>query len=288
MLVERAREAGTAFEVTPDNQAAVLELARRLDGIPLAIELAAVRLRTLGLDQIVERLNDRFHLLVGRSKTTAPRHQTLEATIAWSHDLLANEEQAVLRRLSVFAGSFSLEAAEQVGQVGVDVPADVVDALASLVERSFVMREGTSERARYRLHETMSEFGLLRLREAGEEARARSAHLSFYSRLCRPSEVVRGREDVESKLAWLGALDLEADNIRMALRRCLADPDAADLGLVMAAGLGQYWRTRAVSEGAHWINALLDRQGGDDGVRGEALFVKVDLSVVQGDHCRGP
>ena len=119
LLVERAREAGAAFEVTPDNQAAVLELARRLDGIPLAIELAAVRLRTLGLDQIVERLNDRFHLLVGGSKTSPPRHQTLEATIAWSHDLLAKDEQAVLRRLSVFAGSFSLEAAEQVGQAGV-------------------------------------------------------------------------------------------------------------------------------------------------------------------------
>ena len=90
-----------------------------------------------------------------------------------------------------------------------------------------------------------------------------------------------------SKLAWLGALDLEADNIRMALRRCLDDPDAADLGLTMAAGLGQYWRTRAVSEGAHWIDALLDRQGGDDAIRGEALFVKVDLSVVQGDHAGG-
>ena len=90
-----------------------------------------------------------------------------------------------------------------------------------------------------------------------------------------------------SKLAWLGALDLEADNIRMALRRCLADPDAADLGLAMAAGLGQYWRTRAVSEGAHWIDALLDRRGGDDAIRGEALFVKVDLSVVQGDHAGG-
>ena len=133
----------------------------------------------------------------------------------------------------------------------------------------------------------MSEFGLLRLREAGEETPARSAHLSFYSRLCRPSEGLRGAGDVESKLAWLGALDLEAENIRVALRRCLADPEAADLGLVMAAGLGQYWRTRAVSEGAHWIDALLDRPGGDDAIRGEALNVKVDLAVVQGDHAGG-
>ena len=113
LLVERAREAGAAFEVTPDNQAAVVELARRLDGMPLAIELAAVRLRTLGLDQLVERLNDRFHLLVGGSRTAPPRHQTLEATIAWSHDLLDADDRAVLRRLSVFAGSFSLEAAER-------------------------------------------------------------------------------------------------------------------------------------------------------------------------------
>ena len=97
---------------------------------------------------------------------------------------------------------------------------------------------------------------------------ARSAHLSFYSRLCRFSEVDSvGAEDVASKLAWLDALDLEADNIRAALRHCLADPDGADLGLAMAAGLGQYWRTRAVSEGAHWIDALLDRRGGDDAIR---------------------
>ena len=164
LLVERAREAGAAFEVTPDNRAAVVELARRLDGIPLAIELAAVRLRTLGLDQVVERLNDRFHLLVGGSRTASPRQQTLLATIAWSHDLLGQDEQAVLRRLSVFAGSFSLEACENVGQAGTGTPADVFDLLTALVERSFVIREGTSGRARYRLHETMREFALLRLR----------------------------------------------------------------------------------------------------------------------------
>ena len=186
MLIERAREAGAAFEVTPDNQAAVVELARRLDGIPLAIELAAVRLRMLGLDQLVERLNDRFHLLVGGSRTAPPRHQTLEATIAWSHDLLGPDERAVLRRLSVFAGSFSLEAAEAVGQAGTATFA--LDVLTSLVERSFVVREGTSERARYRLHETMREFALLRLREANEEANAREAHLAFYSGLCRSAE----------------------------------------------------------------------------------------------------
>ena len=92
---------------------------------------------------------------------------------------------------------------------------------------------------------------------------------------------------MRTKLAWLDELDLEADNIRAALRHCLADPDGADVGLAMAAGLGQYWRSRAVSEGAHWIDALLARRGGDDAIRGEALFVKIDLAVVQGDHAAG-
>ena len=287
LLVERAREAGAAFEVTADNRAAVVELARRLDGIPLAIELAAVRLRTLGLDQLVERLNDRFHLLVGGLRTAPPRHQTLEATIAWSHDLLEQDARAVLRRLAVFAGSYSLEAAEKVGHAGAATPTDVMDVLASLVERSFVIREGTSGRARYRLHETMREFALLRLREADEEAVARSAHLSFFAGLCRFTEFDTAGVDPASQLASLDELEVEADNIRVALRHCLADPDGVDVGLTMAAGLGQYWRYRAVTEGAYWIDALLDRRGGDDAIRSRALFVKISLAVVQGDHATG-
>lgn len=286
LLVERSREAGAAFEVTPDTQAAVVELARRLDGIPLAIELAAVRLRTLGLDQLVERLNDRFRLLVGGSRTAPLRHQTLEATIAWSHDLLGHDDRAVLRRLAVFAGSFSLEAAEEVGQAGAATSTDVMDVLTSLVERSFVIREGTSGRARYRLHETMREFALLRLVEADEEAVARSAHLSFFAGLCRFTEFDAAR-DPASQLASLDELDVEADNIRAALRHCLEDPDGVDLGLTMAAGLGQYWRYRAVTEGAHWIDALLDRRGSDDAIRSRALFVKISLAVVEGDHAAG-
>src|SRR6266508_328835 len=220
LLVERAREAGAAFEVTPDNQAAVVQLARRLDGIPLAIELAAVRLRTLGLDQLVARLNDRFHLLVGGSRTAPLRQQTLEATIAWSHDLLSQDDRAVLRRLSVFAGSFSLEAAEAVGQAGATKPSEVVDVLTALVERSFVIREGTSGIARYRMHETMKEFALLRLIEAGEEAVVRDAHLAFYAGLCRFSELDVAPADHSRTLASLDLLDLEADNLRAALRRC--------------------------------------------------------------------
>ena len=287
LLLERAREAGAGFEVTPHNQDAVVELARRLDGIPLAIELAAVRLRTLGVDQLVERLNDRFHLLVGGSRTAAPRHQTLEGTIAWSHDLLAHDDRAVLRRMSVFPGSFSLEAAERVARAGDKTPLVVLDSLTNLVDRSFLIRAGTSGRARFRLHESMREFALLRLIEADEEAVTRDAHLSFYADLCRFTELdLAGPGDL-TKLASLDELDLEADNIRAALRRCLADPEGADLGLAMAAGLGQYWRTRAVSEGGHWMVALLGRRGRDDAVRCRALFARIGLAVTQGDHRAG-
>ena len=164
------------------------------------------------------------------------------------------------------------------GQAGAGSPAGVFDLLTALVERSFVIREGTSGRARYRLHETMREFALLRLREADEEAAARSAHLTFYvAPLPFHGSRHRQGEDAASKLARLDELDLEADNVRAALRHCLADPDGADLGLAMAAGLGQYWRSRAVSEGAHWIDALLARRGGDDAIRGEALFTRSTL-----------
>ena len=287
LLVERAREAGAPFEVTIDNQAAVAELARRLDGIPLAIELASVRLRTLGIEQLVERLNDRFRLLVGSSRTAPLRHQTLEATIAWSHDLLGPDDRAVLRRLSVFAGSFSLDAAEKVGQAGAATGFGPLDVLTNLVERSFVVREGTSGRARYRLHETMREFALLRLREAGDEAIAKDAHRSFYSSLCRPTEFDLAQPDVASQLAVLDELDLESDNIRVALRHCLADPNGLDLGLTMAVALGQYWRYRAVTEGVYWIDALLARRGGDEAIRSRALHVKITLAVVQGDHAAG-
>ena len=286
LLLERAREAGAAFEVTPGNQAAVIELARRLDGMPLAIELACVRLRTLGLDQVIERLNDRFQLLVGGSRAAPPRQQTLEATIAWSHDLLDPHDRAVLRRLAVFAGSFSLEAAEAVGRSGTERSARSLHALSDLVERSFVVREGTPARARYRLHDTMREFALLRLREAGEEAQAAEAHRAFYARLCRSTEVDGHRPDAAAQVEALDALDLEADNIRVALRHCLADPDGADIGLEMAVGLGPHWRYRAVSEGALWIDALLARHGRDD-ILGRALDVKVSLAIVQGDHVAG-
>ncbi|MBA2488935.1 MAG: hypothetical protein H0V36_06360 [Chloroflexi bacterium] len=140
--------------------------------------------------------------------------------------------------MSVFAGSFSLEAAEEVGRAGAATPPSVTDTLIDLVERSFGIREGTSGRARYRLHETMREFALLRLIEADEEAAVRDAHLSFFAGLCQFSELELAGADGTSTLASLEELDLEADNVRAALRYCLALSDGADVGLSMRPALG--------------------------------------------------
>ncbi|WP_297343274.1 LuxR C-terminal-related transcriptional regulator [Amnibacterium sp.] len=287
LLVQRAAAAGAPLVVTEANMAGVVELARRLDGIPLAIELAAVRLRSFSVEDLVERLNDRFHLLVGGSTAAPARQQTLEATIAWSHDLLSSEGRAVLRRLAVFPASFTLAAAEHVCGWGTVTSPTVPQALAALVDRSFVTFERTSSGGRYRMHETMREFASLRLHDAGEERNCRDAHLSFFAALCRRVDSDGRTADDELTLEFLQALDLEADNLRGALRYCLTDLVDADVGLEMAAGLGRYWANRALSEGVHWMDSLLQRRGTDPAARARALFVRGYLAVAQGDHVAG-
>ena len=286
LLVERASQAGADLTLTEANLADAVELVRRLDGIPLAIELAAVRLRTLGLQQLVKRLNDRFHLLVGGSTASPARQQTLEATIAWSHDLLRSEEKTVLRRLAVFPASFTLEAAERVCE-GAPPGPDVLIAISALAERSFVNVERSTGESRYRLHETTREFALIQLRTAEEEQLARHLHLTYFAELCRRADSDGHVADDETTLANLEALDMEADNIREALRYCLTDPASVEIGLEMAAGLGRFWTNRALSEGVHWIDALLERESSIGGSRARALFVRSYLAVAQGDQSSG-
>ena len=287
LLIDRAGAAGADLTATEANVSDVIELARRLDGIPLAIELAAVRLRTLGLHELVERLNDRFHLLVGGSAAAPARQQTLEAAIAWSHDLLSPEDQTVLRRLSIFPASFTMEAAESVCGEGPTPTPDVLAALTALADRSFVNVERTAGGARYRLHETMREFALQRLRTADEEELVRRAHLLFYAQMCARADSDGHGADDEITLANMEALDVEADNIRGALRYCIADPARSEIGLEMATGLGRFWTNRALSEGVHWLDSLLEQQGGDNRARGRALFVRSYLAVAQGDQTSG-
>jgi predicted ATPase len=241
------------FELMASNRAAVVDLCRRLDGLPLAIELAAVRTRVLTMEQILDRLTDRFSLLTGGSRAALPRHQTLRTTIDWSHDLLEAAERVLLRRLGVFAGRFTLEDVESVCTSD-DVPAArALDLLSSLVDKSLVVREDAKGRACYRLHETMAEYTRLKLREAGEEDVVELRCADFYVSRCQRAAEQPVRYELPGWLEWM---ELEIDNIRSVLRRCLIHADFPR-GIDLACSIGWYWITRATSEGVRWLDELL-------------------------------
>jgi predicted ATPase/DNA-binding CsgD family transcriptional regulator len=278
LFSQRAAAASGSFELTASNQAAVVDLCRRLDGLPLAIELAAVRTRVLAVEQILGRLADRFSLLTGGSRAALPRHQTLRTTIEWSHDLLADGERSVLRRSCAFAGRFTLEDVESVC-MSPDVPAaQALDVLSSLVDKSLVMKEDAKGLACYRLHETMREFARLKLGEAGEEEDVGLRCAEYYRSRCRRTALDSRYRLVE----WLAWADLEIDNVRAVLHRCLTDTDAPR-GIDLAASLGWYWITRATTEGMRWLEELLAAGGGDPEMRAWAYFMRGFLAVLKAD-----
>ena len=275
LFVERAAAASGSFELTASNRAAVVELCRRLDGLPLAIELAAVRTRVLSVEQILDRLADRFGLLTGGSRAALPRHQTLRTTVEWSHSLLGSDERTLLRRLCVFAGRFTLEDVESVCASD-DVPApQVLDLLSSLVDKSLVMKEDVPGPACYRLHETMREFAGLKLREAGEEDVVERRCEEYYVSTCRRSAEWARYRLVE----WLAWTDLEIDNIRSVLRRCLVHVDIAS-GMDLATSLPLYWATRATTEGVRWLDELLTIGCGDPELQARAEYLRGFLAVL--------
>jgi predicted ATPase/DNA-binding CsgD family transcriptional regulator len=278
LFMDRARAAAGTFELTISNQTAVAGLCRRLDGLPLAIELAAVRTRVLTAEQILDHLSDRFSLLTGGSRAALPRHQTLRTTIEWSHDLLTSGERAVLRRSCAFAGRFTLADVESVC-TGPDVPAaQALDVLSALVDKSLVMKEDAKGLACYRLHETMREFAGLKLGEAGEREAVELRCAEYYRSRCRQS-AIEGRYRL---LDWLEWADLEIDNIRLVLQRCLVRGDAA-CGIDLAASLGWYWITRATTEGMRWLEELLAMDDGDSRVRAGGYFICGFLAVLKAD-----
>jgi len=275
LFTERAAAASGRFELTASNQAAVVDLCRRLDGLPLAIELAAVRTRVLSVEQILDRLSDRFSLLTGGSRAALPRHQTLRTTIEWSHDLLEPDERMLLRRLCVFAGRFTLEDVESVC-TSLDVPAPrALDVLSSLVDKSLVMREERAGPACYRLHETMREFAGLKVREAGEEEAVELRCAEYYVSTCRRSAEWARYRLVE----WLDGMDLEIDNIRAVLRRCLVRADVAR-GMDLAVSVRWYWATRATTEGVRWLEELLAIGCDDPDVQARAEYLRGFLAVL--------
>lgn len=213
LFVDRAVAAEPRFALTDANAAAVAAICQRLDGIPLALELAAARLQARTVEQLRDRLEDRFRILTGGSRTALLRQRTLRATIDWSHDLLTEPEQLLFRRLSVFAGGFSLEAAEQVCSDSQVAPEDVLDLLTRLVERSLVILETSHAHGRYRLLETLREYALEKLRTEDEEPELRRRHLMYCIAFAEPVEPALRGQDQQT---WLERLHDELDNFRAA------------------------------------------------------------------------
>ncbi|CAM5320772.1 LuxR family transcriptional regulator [Streptomyces spiroverticillatus] len=260
LFLDRAVAARPGFQLTDDNRDQVVALCRRLDGIPLAMELAAVRLRALPLEQVLRRLEDRFRAL-GASRSGHPRHQTLRTAIDWSHDLCTPEERTLWARLSVFAGGFDLAAAERVCADADLDPYDLVDHLIGLVDKSVVVREEGEDGDRYRMLDTVREYGAERLAETGGGARRLVVrHRDHYLRLAREADAEWFGPD---QVAWTRRLDREVDNFRTALEFCFEEPGEAAAGVAIAGALGGLWigRTR-LAEGYRWcVRALATGAG---------------------------
>ena len=278
LFAERAAAASGTFELTGSNQMAVVGLCRRLDGLPLAIELAAVRTRVLTVEQILERLSDRFALLTGGGRAALPRHQTLRTTIDWSYDLLVVGEQLLLRRLCVFAGRFTLEDVESVCTSDDLGATDVFDLLSSLVDKSLVSKEDFRGRACYRLHETMREYALLTVRAAQEEDLLGERCLEHYRTRC-----LQSADEARYRLVeWLAWAELEIDNIRAVLHQCVARQDVAR-GLDIAASLRYYWITRGTTESVRWLDQLLASGEASPHTQVRAYYLRGWLSLLQAD-----
>src|SRR5580704_10315237 len=230
------RDLAVPYQLDGRTLSTMARVCRALDGMPLAIELAAARLRTMSLDQLANRLDDRFRLLTSGSRTALPRHRTLRAVVDWSWELLTDAERMVLRRLSVFSGGASLEAAERVCVGDGGEQEQVLELLTSLAEKSLLLAEGDSA-PRYRMIGTIKEYAGDRLAEAGESDLARHAHLAYFTELIETAEPHLRRVE---QLEWLATLEAEHDNISAAMRGALAAGEAQS-AMRLAAGAGWYW-----------------------------------------------
>jgi predicted ATPase/DNA-binding SARP family transcriptional activator len=244
LLRDRAEAVRRDLSVDANQLATMARICRALDGSPLAIELAAARLRTMSVEQLAHRLDDRFRLLTGGSRIALPRHRTLRAVVDWSWELLSDEERVVLRRLSVFAGGASLEAAEHVCAGEEIYPELVLELLTTLTEKSLLAADGAGtdnaegvDAPRYRMSGTIREYAAQRLAEAGEEETARQAHLAYFTALTETAEPhLRSRDQLE----WLARIQAEHDDIAAAMRGALAAGEAQP-AMRLAAGSGWYW-----------------------------------------------
>ena len=280
LFATRAAQAAPGFELGGDNADAVASLCHRLDGMPLAIELAAARVSVLTPAQIVERLDDSLDLLSAGARTAMTRQQTLRATLAWSFELLEAGEQVLLRRLAVFAGGFGLEAAEDVCAEDPLRRSEAVAVLGRLIDKSLVHVEEGSDDRRYRLLETVRQYAVERLEEAGERSAFERRHRDWYVALAESDPTPAGELPARTTLR---GLDRERDNLRAALASALvADPQAA---LRLAVALWRFWLMRGyLAEGYRWLTAALAAAPESTAVRARALLAACVIGLRRGVH----
>ena len=256
LFADRAVASDARFELTNENTSHVAEICGRLDGIPLAIELAAARVKVLSPKQLAQKLDERFRVLTGGDRSALPRHQTMRALIDWSYDLLCDEERAVFRKLSVFAGGFTLASASAVcGDDAVDEIA-VLDVLASLVDKSLVHAESGTGATRYRLLESTREYAREKLVELGEYPAVARAHAEAF--VASAEQLERTWESTPDR-EWLEQVEPEFENVRAALEWALTARGDVPLGQRLTGALRRAWANLAPREGQHWVRAALER-----------------------------
>ncbi len=289
LFIDRATAAVSTFTVTNDNAPALAQICHRLDGIPLAIELAAAKIRVLSLEQIAKRLDDRFRLLTGGSRTALERHQTLRAAIDWSYNLLSPAEQTLFRRLSIFIDGWTLEAAESVcddaTSSGIIRSEDVLNLLEHLINKSLVIAEEMGHESRYRMLETMRQYAHEKLVDAGERDTLHYRHLDYFLQFAETAAPHLIRPE---QLKWLAQLDADYENLRLALEWALSK-ETAELSLRLCAALGKFWHIRSYwLEGSKWMQSALskptlDSSAGEKAARVKALYLDAELAYELGD-----
>jgi predicted ATPase/class 3 adenylate cyclase/DNA-binding CsgD family transcriptional regulator len=283
LFTDRARRVRPDFAVSDDNAATVSEICARLDGLPLAIELAAARVRALSLVEILDSLHDRFRLLTGGARTAVRRQQTLRASVDWSHALLTEPERVLFRRLAAFLGSFDLDAAQTVAGGGEVQRYQVLDQLTLLVDKSLVVADNSGGRTRYRLLETVRQYALEKLGESGEADAVRTRHRDYYTSLAAAVDAPAG-SDYEQRL---DQAETEIDNLRAAFSWSRENSDTA-LALTLASSLQPLWQARGrVREGLTWFDSVLTHEVAQDvevaaAIRARALADKAVIDLVLG------
>ena len=282
LFVERAQAVKHEFALTKDNAAVVTAICARLDGLPLAIELAAARIKMLSPSAMLARLESRLSLLTGGARDLPTRQQTLRSTVDWSYGLLNTAEQTLFRRLSVFAGGCTLEGVEAVCDTKGDLGLDVLDGMASMVDKSLAQHvEQVVGEPRFLMLSTIREYALERLAESDDEAATRRAHAAYYLVLAE-----EGAEDAATHPEWLDRFEVEHDNFRLALDHLIKTGDA-DWGLRLGTALFHFWETREhLTEGRDAIARLLALEGAAarPKLRARLLFAGAVLAGEQGDY----